>query len=863
MRHMVDRNSLVAACVVVLSACTLCAASKVDKAKIAAVKAEIASNSVNCTVKSRYYTAWFVDLCTKEELDAILQRNIAAHKRWKELDPENCEPFLGLGRTYATIGRWDEAKKEFEQALSSKYRYVKAHAAWELANCLWREGDKEGVKKLLEVPIKESNTWDSLKGLAKKSRYIIGLLDDPDADLDMLKLPHSVDGKPFPTPHEAKYGEKKVSLARVEIKVRTNGTDGTDGTSPASRISPVSPEGPIIRLLKKKLTRFGAKFEKGGTPIEIELSPDAPVDKPQGYSLDVANGNVVVKARSRLGALWGVVSLIQCVDRGELAICECEIRDWPKCLRRGARPYWEPELLEYALFNKMSMINVNMGHEWSISPLDRERHRLTALHFTEFGIETQFAIRSVIMEPMLPLSSPRTRKLHLSLSRFFASLGVGAKFDFDDSRFPMHPLDLENAGTAANLDPKYLTGIYREVKKDYPGFTMGFCPPFYWGPDSPATYPEPRDTYLKSLASDLDPEIEVDWTGPRVKTGGITPKRAEWITSRIGRKPVVVSNGNSVGKHSYVSYGADLSGFKKSHCPEVFDLVAAFLMNMSSFRGADGIGSCADWCWNPDAHDPSIAVRRTIEQVEGPGVSEALAAAIPDLTYLDKYPYGRPSIEALLEDQAHLDRIVALAEKTWSNVTAIAKNNGRFVYNFYHFGVQGAKRIAETRRNPPEKFLKERDAVMANTAFAKKEVGFDESTGDLFFPSAMMRGGFFNPRVRDWSGLGDRGIKYLAPDATLSISFPCDDYPPERPPKLIIVGMLFQTGNLPTVEIVLNGRSVWRNEAFNVPHYFKPIEIELPIDALLRSNNLDIRNVSEKSPGIIRQAEIHYAVIKR
>ena len=29
----------------------------------------------------RYYNAWYVDLCTEAEREAILQRNIAAHRR--------------------------------------------------------------------------------------------------------------------------------------------------------------------------------------------------------------------------------------------------------------------------------------------------------------------------------------------------------------------------------------------------------------------------------------------------------------------------------------------------------------------------------------------------------------------------------------------------------------------------------------------------------------------------------------------------------------------------------------------------------------------------------------------------------------
>ena len=43
---------------------------------------------------------------------------------------------------------------------------------------------------------------------------------------------------------------------------------------------------------------------------------------------------------------------------------------------------------------------------------------------------------------------------------------MGFSFHLDDMRFPMHPADIEAAGTAANLDAKYLTKLYREVKTD-------------------------------------------------------------------------------------------------------------------------------------------------------------------------------------------------------------------------------------------------------------------------------------------------------------------------------------------------------------------------------------------------------------
>ena len=296
------------------------------------LKETIASNRVNRLASNdcRYYTAWFVDLCTREELAAILERNIAAHRRWMELEPGNPVPHAGLADVFATVGRWKEAKPELEAALAARDKLDAkglALALWEMANCLWVEGDKNGAKKLVDEVAAMYGTGkvSDFLFVTGQAKFLSAEFAGKGDDLDMLKLPHSVDGKPFPNSQEAEYGDERVSLAKVEVVFGTNGTSGADKTSPASRISPASPEDPIIRLLKRKLSRFGSTFASDGTKVFIEISPDAPVDKPQGYELKVQSlggldglgGLVSIKARDRLGATWGVVSFLQCVDRGE------------------------------------------------------------------------------------------------------------------------------------------------------------------------------------------------------------------------------------------------------------------------------------------------------------------------------------------------------------------------------------------------------------------------------------------------------------------------------------------------------------------------------------------------------------------
>ena len=216
---------------------------------------EIASNSVSRTVWSRYYQTWYLEQCSEAERAAILERNIAAHRRLIELEPRSLAHRVSLARVYAAVGRWKDAKAELEIALApgAKLDVVsRTVACWEMANCLWLDGDKAGARKLLAdiVTIKPGN---SIPPYPKMAEYLGRASSDPDGDIDSFKLPHSVDGKPFPTPQEAKYEEKKVSLGKVELK--TAGLKSDDL---------------IARLLKRKLTRFGSEFEKGGTPVQIE-----------------------------------------------------------------------------------------------------------------------------------------------------------------------------------------------------------------------------------------------------------------------------------------------------------------------------------------------------------------------------------------------------------------------------------------------------------------------------------------------------------------------------------------------------------------------------------------------------------------
>ena len=181
---------------------------------------------------------------------------------------------------------------------------------------------------------------------------------------------------------------------------------------------------------------------------------------------------------------------------------------------------------------------------------------------------------------------------------------------------------------------------------------------------------------------------------------------------------------------------------------------------------------------------------------------------------------------------------------------------------FNGLGLRWARKLTDMRRNPPKWLTDKCDAEMKNTKFAKSEVGFDESKGDQFIPSELMQGGVYNPKQNDRSGQGPRGIKYVSVGTEVAMNFRCDDYPPESPPKLVVVGMAFKAGLLPDMEIEVNGKSVWRGKAFEVPYCFKPLEVVLPVSVLQRTNRLVLRNMSPTEEAE-RKSLIHYVVVKK
>lgn len=82
-----------------------------------------------------------------------------------------------------------------------------------------------------------------------------------------------------------------------------------------------------------------ASYDATAGAILLKTDPDASVDKPEGYTLDVGSSGARISARSSAGLFYGAVTLWQLATadgkQGSTAIPAVTIRDWPRFAWRG------------------------------------------------------------------------------------------------------------------------------------------------------------------------------------------------------------------------------------------------------------------------------------------------------------------------------------------------------------------------------------------------------------------------------------------------------------------------------------------------------------------------------------------------
>jgi len=832
----------------------LAGAPSLDKQKTDALLAAAAATDFGAR-----YEAYYLHLRPDADVRAMERDNRLCREELVRLDPGNAACRIALGALYVEAGEADKAIAEFKAALElpKLSPFEQGDALTGLASAALLKGDRDAaIQHCKDLVARDLNTTARYRlNPVNEAKYALQFLAEP--ELDYLKLPYDTGAKAFPKPQQARYTEEFVPLTKVALVL------GSDTKA----------DNPRVRLLRTKFTRSGIAFADNA-PFTIRINavgePKAP-EKPEGYALTVARDGAVINGHDPQGVLWGIVSLIQLVDREKAPrVRVCNIMDWPDTARRGfLQGYWK-DALEFMLFCKMNTVVSQDGVQitdatpyqpWT--PLQKEVCKDVCAAFAAFGLKHYFGIRQWTMYP-IPLSSDRTFDLHMAICSEVARHGGHIYFPYDDSRFPLPKVDLEKFGAGANLDAKYVTRLFRAVREKHPGFHLVFCPPFYWGPDGRASYPEPREPYLRSLGDDLDPGVEVIWTGPRVKGYAKNKEQVAWFTGLTKHKPFLFQNGT--GPHNLLSYITDETPqWTTWHYDGFFENdIEGFLKNAHMGMEAPQSTTLADCVWNVKGYDAAASIRNGVAMLYGKEMFGLLDPANQALAYLDKYKYGEVTPEAPTEIP-EIERRLKIAEEAFARGKAY---NAFSLGNFpgaLERGVGFARAALAGARKPPDFFAKYKKDVEETRALAAKEVGVDPAKGDILKLPTDLLGGtlivYDNKCPRRLASL-IRGRR--TPNPRVTTRFECDPFPPTGAYELHLCAQDDDAEAPVRIRIKANDTVVFEGPSGFARYGWSVRKFPLPVEALQRSNSLVIEcmedSAAQQGPPWFM---VNYAVLRK
>jgi len=823
-------------------------------------KAEVLAELAAASDYGRQYGAYYLELRPEEEVKKLEQDNLFYLEELARLAPNNAACRIDLGNLFIRQGQADKAAAEFKNCLDlpGLSAMQQGDALTGLASAALLKGDQAGavrcceelIGRKLETPGR--NSRDPVAQAQYALQFMKGL------DLDALKLPFYTGAKAFPTPQQAKYREEFVPLTAARI---VRGKD-------------IQEDDVRLALLAAKFGRFGIKFENNAPfaiKINVEAEPHAPA-KPEGYALTVTKDGAVLNSHDAQGTLWGIVSLIQLVDREQgPKIRVAEISDYPDTACRGfLQGHWK-DALEYMLFCKLNTVVSQTGPQVTYTdpcvpwtPLQKAICKGQSKAYTAFGLRIYYGIMPWTMWCLLPLSSERTFELHLGICSQIARDSGHIYFPYDDCRFPVPQSDLDKFGAAANMDAKYLTRLFQAVRKESPGFHMVFCPPFYWGPDSKASYPEPREPYLKSLGDYLDPGIETIWTGPRVKGYQKTKEQVAWFTGLTRHKPMVFQNGT--GPHNLLSYITDETpGWKTWHYEGFFENdIEGYLKNAHMGMEAPQTTTLSDCLWNAKAYDPAASIRHGVALLFGKEMFDILNPANEALAYLDKYKYGAITPEAVAE-VPEIERRLAIAEAAYNKGLAYNAFSLRNFPGALGRGVEFARSAAQAAKKPQDFHRHYAKDIDQTRELAVKEAGFNAVNDDIFKSPLDLLGGtllvYENKCPRRFASVinGRRTA-----GSRLKLSFECDPFPAAGDYVLYLCAQDHDAQAPCRIRIALNGQTVFEGPNKFVRSGWSLEKFSLPFDSLKRGNELTIENLEDADnssgpPWFM----VNYAVLKK
>jgi hypothetical protein len=166
-------------------------------------------------------------------------------------------------------------------------------------------------------------------------------------------------------------------------------------------------------------------------------------------------------------------------------------------------------------------------------------------------------------------------------------------------------LDDATQGVDATSQAKIVSEIFRRLRSADPGVQMIFTPSFYHG-DGEA--PKEKE-YLQTLATALNPEVYLYWTGDRT-VGKVTRRAAESYRKISGHKLFLWDNYPVNDGQQTMHLGPVVD-----RAPDLCAVVDGYVSNpmrKESDINRIPLATCADYAYNPYDYDPNRSIGQAI-----------------------------------------------------------------------------------------------------------------------------------------------------------------------------------------------------------------------------------------------------------
>ncbi len=329
----------------------------------------------------------------------------------------------------------------------------------------------------------------------------------------------------------------------------------------------------------------------------------------ESYYLEVNSRGITLVGADSVGLYYGLQSLRQLLASNQVPYCK--ITDYPSVGLRGVvegfygNPYSHSDRIEQFKFYGRTKLNTYIygpkddpyhRDKWRELYPEQERKRISELvtQAHQRGVRFVWAIH-----PGLDIKwTEEDRKAVVRKCEDMYRLGVRSFAVFFD--------DISADDESARHQAELLNYLYEHFEKT--GMKIGsliLCPTQYnqaWA----------KGAYLDILGTQMNPKIEIMWTGKTVVTM-IDRETMEYVNARIRRKGYIWLN------YPVTDFAVDhiLLGPMRGNASDIDQLVSGFVANPMEYAEASKVGvfGVADYLWNMKTYDADRAWEGAVKEL--------------------------------------------------------------------------------------------------------------------------------------------------------------------------------------------------------------------------------------------------------